>query len=265
MATEVDAENQGIGFGIKQAAVPTAALLAGLAVPLIGVEVSWRWVFAAAALVAVLAYAVTPAYEPRRNNTSRVSAPLRGALLWLALVGVLAGGGGNAVANFLVDAAVDVGFGEVGAAQLLTVAALAAVAVRVLAGWLVDRSPGDGDLTLVSMLGIGIAGCILLAAGDGMLLFSVGAVLAFCGAWGWPGVMYYHVVRTVQYPAAAATGAVLAGTYIGSVLLPPVVGLVAETATYTAAFTLAAVALGGGAACFAMSRRSRQRQEAAAS
>lgn len=47
-------ERQGIAFGVKQAAVPTSTMLAGLAVPAIALTVGWRWAFALPTLLLVL-------------------------------------------------------------------------------------------------------------------------------------------------------------------------------------------------------------------
>src|SRR5829696_7279082 len=41
LAREVPASRQGLSFGIKQAAIPVATLLAGLAVPTIAVTLGW--------------------------------------------------------------------------------------------------------------------------------------------------------------------------------------------------------------------------------
>ncbi|HEX5494699.1 MAG TPA: MFS transporter, partial [Mycobacteriales bacterium] len=45
----VSVARQGFAFGVKQAAIPAATLLAGLAVPAVGASVGWRWAFAGAA------------------------------------------------------------------------------------------------------------------------------------------------------------------------------------------------------------------------
>ncbi|MGB3682885.1 MAG: MFS transporter, partial [Rubrobacteraceae bacterium] len=43
LAREIPPHRQGFSFGIKQAAIPTATLLAGLAVPVVALTVGWRW------------------------------------------------------------------------------------------------------------------------------------------------------------------------------------------------------------------------------
>ena len=45
LARAIPANRRGLGFGVKQAAIPLAILIAGLAVPVVGVVVGWRWTF----------------------------------------------------------------------------------------------------------------------------------------------------------------------------------------------------------------------------
>jgi len=51
---------QGLAFGIKQAAIPVATLLGGLAVPAIALTVGWRYGFGCAAALAVVGWIVVP-------------------------------------------------------------------------------------------------------------------------------------------------------------------------------------------------------------
>src|SRR5215203_4922564 len=52
LAREVPRGRQGFSFGIKQSAIPAATLLAGLAVPTLGVTVGWLWAFVVESAVA---------------------------------------------------------------------------------------------------------------------------------------------------------------------------------------------------------------------
>src|SRR5699024_5566504 len=45
LATSIPARRRGFGFGVKQAAVPAAIMLSGVAVPTIGATISWRFPF----------------------------------------------------------------------------------------------------------------------------------------------------------------------------------------------------------------------------
>ncbi|MGH3147688.1 MAG: MFS transporter [Rubrobacter sp.] len=65
LAREVPANRQGLSFGIKQAAIPAATLLAGLAVPTIAVTLGWRWAFAGGAVLALGISLLVPAETHR--------------------------------------------------------------------------------------------------------------------------------------------------------------------------------------------------------
>jgi MFS family permease len=81
-------ERQGLAFGIKQAGIPTATLLSGLAVPSLALTLGWRAAYLAGVLVAVCVAAVlwfqrdavsearnyTPARRPTRAGASPVAA-----------------------------------------------------------------------------------------------------------------------------------------------------------------------------------------------
>jgi MFS family permease len=51
LATAVRRDRQGLAYGVKQSSIPLAGLLAGLAVPLIGLTIGWRWAFVLARAV----------------------------------------------------------------------------------------------------------------------------------------------------------------------------------------------------------------------
>jgi hypothetical protein len=48
----------------KQAAVPAATLLGGIAVPVVALPLDWRWVYAGGAFAALAAIAVAPSSDP---------------------------------------------------------------------------------------------------------------------------------------------------------------------------------------------------------
>ena len=71
LAREVSQNRQGLAFGIKQAAIPAATLIAGLAVPLVATTVGWRWAFAGGAALVLCVALLVPKGE-KRNKTRRV-------------------------------------------------------------------------------------------------------------------------------------------------------------------------------------------------
>ncbi|MGH3682535.1 MAG: MFS transporter, partial [Natronosporangium sp.] len=58
--TQVPPGRQGLSFGIKQAAIPLATLLAGVSVPAVALTLGWRWAFGFAAVAALGARALVP-------------------------------------------------------------------------------------------------------------------------------------------------------------------------------------------------------------
>jgi MFS family permease len=211
LAAGVRARRQGIAFGTKQAAVPIASLAAGLALPLVGLLAGWRWSFAgAAAIVAVACVLVPPIerVEPESGPALRVRTPL---LFLLAACGLLAGAAGNSIPTFAVDASVSRGIGEHTAGLLLAAGSLAAISARIGFGWIADRRGSAGVPELALLTGTGALACALLAlAGASNVLFAVALIAAVGAAWGWPGLMYFAVVRTHPQAPAAATAFVLA-------------------------------------------------------
>ncbi|HKH75419.1 MAG TPA: MFS transporter, partial [Rubrobacteraceae bacterium] len=145
LAREVSPDRQGLAFGIKQAAIPTATLLAGLAVPTLAVTAGWRWAFAVGAVLALVVALLVPrrgedgyGHGIRRVGEARAGdAPL--AALALLAVGI---GLGSVAANplgvFLVESAVDAGIGVGAAGLLLALGGAVSVVVRVVFGRLAD-------------------------------------------------------------------------------------------------------------------------------
>jgi MFS family permease len=262
---------QGLAFGAKQAAVPAATLLAGLATPLIGLALGWRFGFLLAAVVVLALGAIVWRTEEPPAVPASGSGPRSARLgpLILPTLGIgLGAAAGVSLASFLVEAGVATGLREGAAGLLLAVASAFGVTMRVVAGWLSDRRPRGRLVTVAAMLAAGACGFGLLAAADPGWPFVAGALLAFGFGWGWPGVFHFAIVDLHRHAPAAATGITQTGTYAGSALGPLVVGLVVEHASYTAAWICcAALALGAAAAMLAGRRglvRERARRAAAA-
>lgn len=236
VADTVRGSRQGLAFAAKQAAVPTGAMIAGLVVPW-AATLSWRWVYAGAAVFALGTALVAPRYEHEPHGSPQAGITMTVPLAWLMIAAALAGGAGNAVASFVVDAAVTTGFSERTAARLLTAASLVAIASRLSCGVIIDRRRSTGLVEATGLLSVATAGLVILVTnGTAPVPFLLGTVMVFAGAWGWPGVMQYLTLRIIDLPAATSTGATLAGGYLGTVVVPPLFGAAAERLSYTAAF-----------------------------
>ena len=255
LAREVPQNRQGLAFGIKQAAIPAATLIAGLAVPLVATTVGWRWAFAGGAALVLCVALLVPKGE-KRNKTRRVKearagdAPLA-PLVLLALGIGLGSAAANPLGAFVVESAVAAGIGVGAAGLLLALGSAAGIGVRVVFGHLADRL-NSGRLRLVAgMLGVGTVGFVLLASGSAPLLV-VGVTVAFAAGWGWPGLFNFAVVKSNPGAPAAATGITQTGASSGAAVGPLAFGLlVEETSFATAWLASGAVAIFAAAAILA--------------
>ena len=248
LARAATPERHGLIFGIKQAAVPLASLLGGIAVPAIALTVGWRWAFGLAAVLAVLTAATLPVarrepVRPAGQSVSRpsvqvVTAPLVILTLGLCL-GVIASSGCLA---FLVSAATKLGIANGTAGLVAAAAAGAATAVRVGVGAAADRREGGHFQVVAAMVGIGVLGYLALAAGTAghsHLLFVAGAVVGLGVGWGWNGLFTFAIVRSHPAAPAAATGVTQVGGRVGGMLGPATIGVIAGHASYTLAWLVA--------------------------
>src|SRR5215211_6393810 len=111
LAREVSAGRQGLSFGVKQAAIPAATLLAGLAVPSVAVTFGWRWAFAGGAALALAVAAFVPAGTPGGVvRRLKVEKDARVAPLVLLALGIGLGSTATApLGSFLVESSVAAG------------------------------------------------------------------------------------------------------------------------------------------------------------
>lgn len=255
LAREVPAGRQGLSFGIKQAAIPVATLLAGLAVPTIAVTLGWRWAFAGGAALALAVAFLVPAGTRRsivrQPEMTREKDARTGPLFLLALGIGLGSTAATPLGAFLVESSVAAGLRVETAGLLLASGSAASIAVRVLFGRLADEMSGGRLLLVAAMLATGVAGFAMLATGEEALIVP-GALLAFAAGWGWPGLFNFAVVKTSPGAPAAATGITQTGASGGAAVGPLVFGLVAEAASYQVAWLVCgAFALGALAAIVA--------------
>ncbi|CAN5197395.1 N/A [soil metagenome] len=276
LARRVSQGRQGLAFGVKQAALPTATLLAGLAVPSLATTVGWRWAFVVSAALALVVSLLVPKEDPDagphrpKDKVARTGDARLGPLLLLALGMALGSAAANPLGAFVVESSVAAGI-EVGAAGLLlALGSAVGIGVRVLLGWFTDRREG-GSLNLVAgMMALGTLGFLLLAGGAGWVLV-IGVVLAFGAGWGWPGLFNFAVVKTSPGAPAAATGVTQTGASGGAAVGPLVFGLVVEGSSFDTAWLvsgalvfLASVAILAGRRMLLRDRRTRDHERAAA-
>jgi predicted MFS family arabinose efflux permease len=240
MADQVPLDRQGIAFGIKQSAIPTAVLASGLALPLLALPLGWRATFAicAGGALAVAAgvgraggsFAVPPD-RPRAPRPSR-------KLVITAVGAALASSGPSALSAYLVASAVDVGIAEGAAGVLAAAGSASSLVVRILVGHRADRRRDYGFSTMVALLVAGAGGFALLAIGE-PAPFVAGVFVAFALGWGWPGLFNLAVVDLHREAPGAATGISQSGIYVGAAAGPAVFGLLSSEIGYPGAWGVA--------------------------
>lgn len=256
IARRVAPERRGLAFGLKQAAVPLASMLAGLALPVIGLTLGWRAAFVLAAAVLPFIALVIPeaAPLPRPAGEPARDAPLR-ALLVLALGVALASAAGGSMPTFLVASTVDRGVPAGTAGLIHALASLVGIVFRVTGGWGGDRL-GRGALVLVAALLVaGAAGFAGLAVATAPAWIAVFAGLAFGGGWGWAGLLLLAVSRTNPDAPGRAMGIVQVGPMTGAVAGPLLFGTVADGAGFGAAWGFLCLFAVAGAAVILVAHR----------
>ncbi|MBN9605303.1 MAG: MFS transporter [Actinomycetales bacterium] len=245
LAGVISGRRASAAFGLKQASVPIAGLLAGVSVPLIVAVFGWRAAFASAAFVAAGLLLVT--LLARRSGGRAESRPIRRdrnphrRLIALSAVGGLASGAATASATFFVVAAVDRGVAAADAALLLATAGALSAGTRIAVGWLAAGRAGAALRWLSLLVALATIGATLLATGTGGW-FVVGFLAVVGVGWGWPGLLHY-VARLAPDPRSA-TGLVLLGTYSGNAAGPLLFGVVSTTVGIATAWWVNAAALG---------------------
>lgn len=254
IARDLPLDRQGVGFAVKQSAMPGASLVAGVALPAIALTAGWRWVFglgAALAAVAVLLVRLRLVEGPRRTRAEVAAAaaeapPPRGALASLAVAAAFATAAAITLGGFFVESAIDAGIATGSAGIAFAVGSAVSIAVRLLVGVLADRRPGNLLGVVAAMIAIGALASVWFTWRSPVVQL-VGVPLAFGAGWAWPGLFNLSVVRACPGFPGRATGITQTGTYLGGAVGPILFGAVAESSGYSAAWWLAAL-LGLGAA-----------------
>lgn len=250
LANGFTARRQPFAFGLKQASIPAASAFAGFLVPTVALTTGWRPVFLVGGLIALsvsVAAGLLPRSPSPRARPPRGELASRGRLWVLAGAFFLASSSAMALNSFVVDHAVATGASEAFGGIVLGLGSVAAITVRLLAGWRAGASRRPPLALGAVLVAIGAIGFGILALGgrSGVL---PGTVLALGGGWGWTGLLTYAV--TVTYPAApaAATGVIQTGGASGGIVGPTLAGWLVGATSYAMVWTVAATACCIGAA-----------------
>jgi MFS family permease len=244
-------------FSVKQTGVPVAGALAGATLPALVVLWGWRsaalCACAACIVLAVGLEPLRPAMESERSSiaiprTSMLSALrllFRHRRLWeLSLAAFMFAGMQNCLASYLVIYLQErIGFGLAAAGLALSTAMAAGIVGRIFWGVVADRWQSR---PLLGWIGAGMSAAAVLTAAIAPQ-WPAAAVLAVslifgATAVGWNGVFLAEVAHLVPArETGTATGAALAMTYAGVVILPLLfLGLVRLFDSYAIAYCASA-------------------------
>ena len=242
---------QGLAFGMKEASVPAASMLAGASIPLVAERFGWRPMFAVGVVAAPVLWFLLP--EPGGSRQPAPAGPPEDeprnrALLVFAVGVALAVGAATAAATFLVPASTSTaGVSSTVAGVVLAAASLASIGSRVGFGWVSDRRPEHTGTVLFAALVVGAVGAGALSIATDTATVVIGAVLVLGGGWGWTGLAFLTAVRATPDTPSTAAGVVLTGLSAGGVGGPAIYGAVASVASYRAAWAAVAGAMVVGA------------------
>ncbi|WP_298336708.1 MFS transporter [Ferrimicrobium sp.] len=243
---------QGATFGIKQAAVPFASLLGGLAVPALALTVGWRWAFGLAAILSITTAILVPRPPQPRSKVARHGTRALPAIdkLPITLLAIGIGLGvfsASGMAAFLVSGTVHAGISKSAAGFIAALAGATTVVVRITSGFLADRRDSSHFSVIAIMMLIGAVGYASLALGQHLglaVLLVPGAVIALGVGWGWNGLFNFAVIDKHRATPARATGMTQLGGRLGGMLGPTIIGLCIDHFSYSAGWLLAATTCG---------------------
>ncbi len=241
VAGRVSPERFGIGFGIKQSAIPLATTLGGLAVPTIALTLGWRFAYGFAAMSAVVAFLLIPHDPPAAQQRPEQSVPRSSVIpLWLLASGLLAAViAATSIGALGTAGGVHIGLPEATAGYLVAIGGLAGLAVRLLSGLLADRHPYNAFLGICALCLAGAVGWIFMAM-DSTVWFAIGLIVANAFGWGWPGLQHLSMARCFPTATASASGIAQTGIAAGLLVGPAGLAWVTETAGWTWTWIVAA-------------------------
>jgi MFS family permease len=243
LARGIPSARQGLAFGLKQSSGPLATLVAGAAVPVLGLTVGWRWAFALAALAA---FPLMASGLSRRRAVVGIRAGARavptGPLVVLACAAACGVVAGSALGAFYVESAVFNGMATGTAGALLAVGSLLGIGARIVWGWVGDAAETGHFAVISGLLVCGAVGFALLGAPNAVVLIAA-TVVVFCSGWAWPGLFNFAVVRRNPDAPAVASGITGTGQFAGGIVGPVGFGALVERTSYQVAWLSAGASL----------------------
>jgi len=244
LARAVPANRRGLGFGVKQAAIPVAILIAGLAVPVVGAVVGWRWTFTLTGLAGLGVVAIglrLPAdvSSPSDQPGARDRPPMSALLAVMAAV-MVASAAANSLGSFVGLWGFEVGLTPSEAGLLMATGSALNITVRVFSGHRADLREGRNLPVVAFQMLVGAAALALLSVPSPWTVVPA-TLLAFGLGWSWPGLLLFAVVRVGRDSPGSASGFVQAGAFVGGAAGPALFGLAVSGVGFALAWQMAAV------------------------
>ena len=230
-----------MAFGIKQTALPGAALVSGLVVPLLAGSVGWRPAFLVGIVVGIPAMVLMPHLVYRHVDSSGRASDAHQRLTGIAgfaIAFAIAMMAVSATGAFYVESAVSHGISPEVAGLFLAAGSACGIVGRFVFAWKL----GVIQRPLVA------AGAIMIVGGCGVLCFAfltagwplvIVTMIALGAGWGWNGLLTFAVVTIFPEAPARASGYIVLGSATGGVVGPTAFGLIVQGWGFSVGWTVA--------------------------
>jgi len=258
LAQAVPVHRRGLGFGVKQSAIPLSIVFAGLAVPTVSATFGWRATFVVTGLVGlgcvVVGLCLSGNAVERNTRPAHSDRPPMLPLFIVMLAIALASAAANSLGSFVASWGFEVGLGPSEAAVLMAAGSGLNIVFRLLSGHLADRRQIRHLPVVAAQMLVGAIALLALSVPSQVTVIP-SALVAFGVGWSWPGLLLYAVVRIGRDTPAKASGVVQAGAFAGGATGPVAFGFVVEASGYETAWRLAALLFLAAAMLVVIARR----------
>lgn len=249
LASHISPQRLGFALAAKQSGMPAAAMIGGVAVPVVALTVGWEWAYVGAGLLGLIVLSNLPpdradALVPTRSASGRAARPDMGTslLALYAAVGFLGATNAGAMVGFITSGAEESGISPGVAGLVLSFGSATGIASRMYQGWRVDRSGMLPIQRLILLYFLGGLGVLVLAV-DVPITYLIAPVPAFAFGWAWPGLFNLSVIRNNPSAPGAATGISQIGVFAGAAAGPAIGGVIVDTGGYRWLWLTGAAAL----------------------
>jgi len=230
-----------MAFGIKQTALPGAALVSGLVVPLLASSVGWRPAFLVGIVVGIPAMVLIPHLVYRHVDSAGRASDANKRLAGIAgfaFAFAIAMMAVSATGAFYVESAVSHGITPEAAGLFLAAGSACGIVGRFVFAWKlgVIQRPLVAASTIMMIGGCGVLCFAFLTSGWPLVLVTM---VALGAGWGWNGLLTFAVVTIFPEAPARASGYIVLGAAAGGVVGPTAFGLIAQNLGFSVGWAAA--------------------------